>query len=364
MTDVLIAGGGLAGGAAAIALASAGREVTLLERETAPRHKICGEFISAEARDYLLALGVDPLALGAQRITHLGFTRGAKRIMTQLPFEALSLTRRTLDEALLARAVQAGADVRRGVTVRHIADERVITTDSMGTITPRHLMLATGKHDARGLPRGGRRSGLIGMKTYLTLTPAARAALARHIELFLFPGGYGGLQLVEGGGANLCLLVEAARFAPLGSWPALRAHIAATTPALAAHLAGAEETLAKPLTIAQVPYGFVHRGAGPAFRLGDQAAVIHSFTGDGMSIALHSAALAARTHLAGGNADVYHARLAADVAPQIARAQALHRLITVPALAPALFTAAGWMPAALRLCASLTRVAPHVRLAA
>lgn len=363
MTDVLIAGGGLAGGAAAIALASAGREVTLLERETAPRHKICGEFISAEARDYLAALGVDPLALGAQRITHLGFTRGAKRLATQLPFEALSLTRKTLDEALLHRAAEAGADVQRGVMVRRIVDERVIETDLQGTLTPRHLMLATGKHDARGMTRAGRSSGLIGFKTYLTLAPAAQAAVARHIELFLFPGGYGGLQLVEGGAANLCVLVTAATFARLGGWPPLRAHIEATTPALAQRLAGATETLPKPLTIAQVPYGFVHRGAGPAFRLGDQAAVIHSFTGDGMSIALHSAALAARTHLAGGDARSYHQRLAADVAGQIARAQALHRLINLPVLAPVLFSAATLMPAVLRLCASATRIAPGVRLA-
>jgi flavin-dependent dehydrogenase len=66
MTDILIAGGGLAGSAAAIALARAGRRVTLLERETGPKHKICGEFISTEAQAYLRVLGVDPLALPAR----------------------------------------------------------------------------------------------------------------------------------------------------------------------------------------------------------------------------------------------------------------------------------------------------------
>jgi flavin-dependent dehydrogenase len=364
MTDMLIAGGGLAGAAAAIALAQAGRDVTLLERETAPRHKICGEFISTEARDYLRALGVDPVALGARRLTHLAFTRGGRRLLTPLPFAALSLTRRTLDEALLHRAAGAGARVERGVTVRQIRDERFVTTDRLGTLTPRHLMLATGKHEARGMARAGRPSGLIGFKTYLTLPRPARAALAGHIELFLFPGGYGGLQPVEGELVNLCLLVTTETYARLGTWAALRAHIEATTPALADRLAGATEALARPLTIAQVPYGFVHRGDGPAFRLGDQAAVIHSFTGDGMSIALHSAARAARTHLAGGTAADYHRRLAADVGGQIARAQALHRLVSLPGLAPALFAIARLMPAALQLCATSTRIAPRARLAA
>ena len=43
--EVLIAGGGPAGAAAAILLARAGRRVLLAERETAPREKVCGEFL-------------------------------------------------------------------------------------------------------------------------------------------------------------------------------------------------------------------------------------------------------------------------------------------------------------------------------
>ena len=40
-TDHLVIGGGLAGSMAALLLASAGREVTLLERERTPHHKVC-----------------------------------------------------------------------------------------------------------------------------------------------------------------------------------------------------------------------------------------------------------------------------------------------------------------------------------
>ena len=59
----------------------------------------------------------------------------------------------------------------------------------------------------------------------------------------------------------------------------------------------AEPLLARPLTISGVPYGFLAppRPDDPVFRLGDQAAVIPSFCGDGMAIALHSAVLAAET---------------------------------------------------------------------
>ncbi len=42
------------------------------------------------------------------------------------------------------------------------------------------------------------------------------------------------------------------------------------------------------------------------YRLGDQMAVTPSFSGDGMSIALHTAFAAVETHLAGEDALAYH----------------------------------------------------------
>ena len=66
MTDrLLVVGGGIAGAALAIPLAEAGWRVTLVEREAGPHDKVCGEFLSREARLYLRALGIDPATLGA-----------------------------------------------------------------------------------------------------------------------------------------------------------------------------------------------------------------------------------------------------------------------------------------------------------
>ena len=66
--DNLVIGGGLAGSMLAIRLAAAGRSVTLLEKERAAHHKVCGEFLSPEAVEYLRQAGVEPLALGAATI--------------------------------------------------------------------------------------------------------------------------------------------------------------------------------------------------------------------------------------------------------------------------------------------------------
>ena len=69
--EVLVLGGGVAGCAASIALARKGRSVTLIEREPAPRHKVCGEFLSGEALEDLHALGIDVASLGAAPIDNV-----------------------------------------------------------------------------------------------------------------------------------------------------------------------------------------------------------------------------------------------------------------------------------------------------
>ena len=119
-TEHLIIGGGLAGSMLGLRLASAGKEVTLLEKERGPHHKVCGEFLSREAVDYLRDAGIDPLALGAVplRVVRLASRRNV--IETALPFHALSLSRHVLDEALLTRAEQTGCKVIRGAFVEKL----------------------------------------------------------------------------------------------------------------------------------------------------------------------------------------------------------------------------------------------------
>jgi len=118
--DVLIVGGGLAGSAAAIMLARAGRSVGLIERELLPQHKVCGEFLSQEAMTYLSSLGIDLIGLGAVAIRSVRLAGRAGQSEAMLPFAAMSLTRKRLDEELLRVAESAGARVLRGCRVLEI----------------------------------------------------------------------------------------------------------------------------------------------------------------------------------------------------------------------------------------------------
>ncbi len=356
---VLIAGGGVAGAASACLL---GPDCVLVERETAAHDKICGEFISAEAESYLRQLGLDLASLGAVQVRSVRLVHGAKIVTSRLPFPAYGLSRRALDAALLDRAASTGAEVLRGYTVRSLTDG-VADVTGLGRFPGHATFLATGKHDLRGARRNPARppEDLVGLKMYFNLDPAQQAELAGAVEVLIFRGGYAGLQMVESGRANLCLLLDRQRFLEAGQdWDGLQAVLEAESPHLARRLHGNRRLLERPIAIFRVPYGFVH-APGPAdqagvYRLGDQAGVIPSFSGDGVAIALHSAFSAVSAHRT-ANAHAYHRQLQRDIGGQIARAATLYRLGRA---APGLLTGLGRLwPNAIAWAAHFTRVPPQ-----
>ena len=361
--DALIVGGGPAGAAIAIDLARCGRSVTLLEQSATAHHKVCGEFLSHEAITYLDRLGVDLHALGAVSI-HGVRLAGRKPIAAcELPFPALSLSRRALDEALLGVAGQCGAMVLRGRRVDSL--ERTANGFSAQLAGgEKHgapaVFLATGKHDLGGYRRGpGRQSNLVAFKMYFRLSGAQRRALEGWVELFVFPGGYAGLQLDEEDQANLCLLVTRERLAACDNrWPTLLEHLLHSSDVLSERLDGAEPLLGKPLALSSIPYGMlISNGTPGLWRVGDQAAVIPSFSGDGISIALHSARQSAEKFLCGESSVNFAQQLAEELRPSITRATAISRLLVG---APAVAQAARLWPPLLSLVAARTRISSEL----
>jgi len=223
----------------------------------------------------------------------------------------------------------------------------------------RTVFLATGKHDLRGWGRGsGVQCDLVGFKMHWRLNAAETQALHGLMDLFLFSGGYGGLALIDNDVANLCLVVRRTRLRKLGGWPQLLGALIEEDAHIGRRLAGARALWERPLAISSIPYGYIsHRNSG-AWCVGDQAAVIPSFTGDGMAIALHSGALAAEMCIDGKTADQHRRRLRAQLGKGMFIATWLSRTMVTSAgreLAP---LALGLLPQAIGWIAKSTRI-PH-----
>ncbi|MGG5809138.1 NAD(P)/FAD-dependent oxidoreductase [Falsiroseomonas sp. CW058] len=329
MSRPVILGAGPAGCAAAIALARAGRRPLLLEREARPAEKVCGEFLAADAAAAIAALGLDLPALGAVPIARGVMAAGHRRAAMDLPFAAWGLPRATLDATLLALARESGAEVRAGTAATgagRLGDGWRLRLADGEVLDATQLVLATGKHELRGARRGAR-GGAIGVKL-----PLRGVGVDGTIVLLACAGGYAGLQPRPGGEANLCAALDPRApgvAAAARDGRAFLAHVMAGSSLAECLLRDAVPLLPRPLTVAGVPYGFVARGGLPGmFRAGDQAAVIPSFCGDGVAMALGSGRRAAEAILAGRDAPAHHAAWAGRIGGAMRLAGLLGGLVT------------------------------------
>jgi flavin-dependent dehydrogenase len=258
----------------------------------------------------------------------------------------------------MARA--RGAELRCGLAVRRISEGAVEVGEGEPLRAP-HILLATGKHDVRGWPRECGSGGMVGFKQHRSLHARGAGALGNAVEVHLFDGGYAGLLPIGSAYANLCLTVSERRLARSGrTLEGLLAEIAPPGSILAERLDGGEP-VGRTAAVSRIPYGYRTWRAQPnpdwLWRLGDQAAVTPSFTGDGMAIALRSAELAADTLICNGIQAEYRAALGSSIGSQMRRANMLDGLLASPAMAGIALRLAAFAPGLLRSLASATRLA-------
>lgn len=348
IADPLIVGAGPAGCAAAIRLAEAGAAPLLLDRDEVVKDPLCGGFLSWRTIEQLDALGIDVTALGAHRVTRLRLFDGEQKAELALPHPAFGLSRHALDTAMRALAQKRGAELAFD-TIRGLDGTRACGVEH--TWQGSALFLASGKHDIRGISRPRTRAdSALGLRLRLPASPKRTTLMGGAIELHLFAGGYAGIVLQEGGSANICLALRKSALAGADNSPdALFAWLAERSDAFAARL-GADWRSARFDTVGAVPYGFIADITEPGrYRLGDQAAVIPSLAGEGISIALASGVAAAQAFCTHGDAKRYQREFAARARRPIRLASAAwhlaeHRLgaraaIAVARIAPRVIAA-------------------------
>lgn len=288
MYDLIVIGGGPAGTSAAITAASKGAKILLLERGRFPRHKVCGEFVSAESLGLLSTLlsSKDANLLNkALRITEARVFLDGRILRAPVNPPAASIARLDLDAALWRCATQAGVEARDRSTVVSISGHGPFT-----------IATASGEFQSRAaINTAGRWSFLT------TAQPSAEKWLGvkahfvephppRSVDLYFFDGGYCGVQPVELDGAssgriNACAMV--------------RSDVATNlTEVFALHPALLERSrkwqfASDPVSTSPLIFHQPEPVRGNLLQAGDAAAFVDPFVGDGISLALRGGALAA-----------------------------------------------------------------------
>ena len=296
--QVIIIGGGLAGAAAAILLAREGVEVTVLEQRRYPFHKLCGEFFSPETQRLFESLGVlnKLSAAGAQPIDQVRLTspRGLT-VERSLPGTALGLSRFVVDQVLIEQARAEGAIVEEGVRVQRIAgalDSGFSLETNQGPYTASVVLGAYGK---RGLlDRKLGRAFMARHEPYVAFKAHYEGVeLPGVIEMHAFPGGYCGLSHVEAGRVNVCWIADEGLLkAAGGDADRMIAQSLCRNPVLADRFNRLRRVSPSFLAISQISFARKSLFDGEVCMIGDTAGLITPLCGDGMAMALQSAALA------------------------------------------------------------------------
>jgi flavin-dependent dehydrogenase len=285
--DVAVVGGGPAGCAAAITAVRAGKQVLLVEKGRYPRHKVCGEFVSAESHHVLVTLlgRVHALLKTPPLITQARMFVDGKCLDFYLPQPGWSIARYELDHALWQAAIAAGVHCETA-TVQH-ANAKSIRIDEK-EISVNTVINATGRWSNLRRPslvESGSR--WIGVKAHFAGEQAPPST-----DIYFFDGGYCGVQPVSDGRLNASAMVRADLATSLQE-------VFARHPQLWLR-SRAWEQVTETVTTSPLIHSAPEPVTDGVMNAGDAAGFIDPFTGDGISLALRSGMLAAECTIHGG----------------------------------------------------------------
>ena len=298
--DVIIIGGGLAGLALAIQLSRKQHNVLVLEKENYPKHKVCGEYISMESKPFLQSLGIpiDDMHLPVVNKLQVTDTWG-NEVNEPLPQGGFGISRYRLDAMLADLAREAGATL----LTKAKADEIIFANDSFAVHTRDNVYTAKlvcgtwGKrsnldvkmHRSFIQEKNKALNNYVGIKYHIRYP-----WLTNHIGLHNFTNGYCGISPIEDEKVCLCYLTTAANLQNSDNdVRKLEREVLMKNQWLNRIFSNAEFLYDAPLAISQISFQKKEQVYDHVLLLGDAAGMITPLCGNGMSMALHSAKIAA-----------------------------------------------------------------------
>ncbi len=290
-SHILIVGGGLAGLVSAIHLSQKGIDVVLIEKDTYPKHKVCGEYISNEVLPYFDYLGIhideiSPVKISKFEIT----TQKGKTIRSSLPLGGFGISRYALDQYLWDIAIQNGVHCINDKVVAVTFDENSfrVNTVQNGIFSSDYVIGAYGKQSS--LDKSLNRDFTNKKSPWLAVKMHYQAQVNKEtVALHNFEGGYCGLSMVENNVVNACYLAHYDSFKEYKDIATFQSEILSKNPYLKEFYKSAIPLFEKPITISQVNFQKKKPVEEHVFMTGDAAGLIHPLCGNGMAMAIQGA---------------------------------------------------------------------------
>ncbi len=292
--DVIIIGGGLAGLTSAIHLSIENYSVLLIEKNSYPKHKVCGEYVSNEVLPYLEFLGFNPFEFGAKRISKFELTtHNNKRIKAKLPLGGFGLSRYEFDFQLYKLALKTGVEVIQDTVTDAEFESDIfrIKTKSNGQFQSKIAIGAFGKRSNLDVKYQRdfikKKSPYLGVKIHVS-----GDFLEEKVALHNFKGGYCGVSKVENDHINLCYITNYKTFKKYKDIDTFQREVLFKNSDLKAVFQNTKPEFDKPLTISQISFETKNPVENHMIMCGDTAGMIHPLCGNGMGIAIRSSQLA------------------------------------------------------------------------
>ena len=292
--DVIIIGGGLAGLTSAIHLSKSKHKVLLIEKNSYPKHKVCGEYISNEVLPYLNDLGFNPFEFGAKKISEFELTtQNNKSIKANLPLGGFGMSRYEMDFQLYQLALRKGVEVLQDsvVDVTYENNSFQVETKSKDVFQSKIVIGSYGKRSNLDVQFNRKfikkKSPYLGVKIHVSGDfPNDKVALHN------FKGGYCGVSKVENNYINLCYITDFKAFKTYKDIDAFQDKVLFKNSALKAVFKNSNPEFEQPLTISQISFETKSPIENHIIMCGDTAGMIHPLCGNGMGMAIRSAQLA------------------------------------------------------------------------
>ncbi len=292
--QIAIIGGGIAGLALSIDLCKRGIDVILIEKGSYPRHKVCGEYVAMESKRYLefICPELSKTLVPEINIFKLSAT-GSGFYETALDPGGFGISRYKLEMMLYNQALEQGVTIWLNCKANEInADKfngQFTIKTSRGAVNANLICNASGrKSNFESGNTASYQNGVnyVGVKYHVQMDRDSKV-----IEIHNFPGGYCGISSIEDNLSSLCYIVNSQMLKTAGnSIKRLEKTILSKNKQLEKIFHSSTFKDPQPLTISGINFLIKNPVSPDVIFLGDSAGSIAPITGNGMSMALRSAA--------------------------------------------------------------------------